>query len=197
DTTSRLMTSAFHVVSAMTTSGFQFADIPMLSAEGKIMLITLMLIGGTAFSTAGGIKVGRILQIVQKMTRRKFTADTSTRSISSASSRYNNSFNNYEPKTEKLKEEKTFNEAIMVIVLFVAVSFVTAVVLWHIEQKDFLDSLFESVSALTTTGITTGITSMDMDLVSKAFLVVNMIVGRFEIIAIVYLFLEISRRKKR
>ncbi len=40
DTTSRLMTSAFHVVSAMTTSGFQFADIPMLSAEGKIMLIT-------------------------------------------------------------------------------------------------------------------------------------------------------------
>jgi trk system potassium uptake protein len=196
-TTSRLMTSAFHVVSAMTTSGFQFADIPLLSAEGKIMLITLMLIGGTAFSTAGGIKVGRILQIVQKMTRRKFTADTSTRSISSASSRYNSSFNTQEPKTEKLKEEKTFNEAVMVIVLFVAVSFVTAVVLWHIEQKDFLDSLFESVSALTTTGITAGVTSMDMDLVSKAFLVVNMIAGRFEIIAIVYLFLEISRRKKK
>ena len=191
------MTSAFHVVSAMTTSGFQFADIALLSAEGKIMLITLMLIGGTAFSTAGGIKVGRILQIVQKMTRRKFTADTSTRSISSTSSRYNSSFNPYEPKTEKVKEEKTFNEAIMVIVLFVAVSFVTAVVLWQLEQKDFLDSLFESVSALTTTGITAGITSMDMDLVSKAFLVVNMIAGRFEIIAIVYLFLEISRRKRK
>ena len=197
DTTPRLMTSAFHVVSAMTTSGFQFADIPLLSAEGKIMLITLMLIGGTAFSTAGGIKVGRILQIVQKMTRRKFTADTSTRSISSASSRYNISFNTYEPKTEKLKEEKTFNEAVMVIALFVAVSFVTAVVLWHMEQKDFLDSLFESVSALTTTGITAGVTSIDMDIVSKAFLVVNMIAGRFEIIAIVYLFLEISRRKKK
>ena len=85
----------------------------------------------------------------------------------------------------------------MVIVLFVAVSFVTAVVLWHMEQKDFLDSLFESVSALTTTGITAGITSMDMDIVSKAFLVVNMIAGRFEIIAIVYLFLEISRRRKK
>ncbi len=101
DTTSRLMASAFHVMSAMTTSGFQFADIPLLSAEGKIMLITLMMIGGTAFSTAGGIKVGRILQIVQKITRRKFAADTSTRSISSASSRYNNSFNAYEPKTRK------------------------------------------------------------------------------------------------
>jgi len=70
-------------------------------------------------------------------------------------------------------------------------------VLLHFEQKDFLDSLFESVSALTTTGITAGITSMDMDIVSKAFLVVNMIAGRFEIIAIVYLFLEVSRRRKR
>jgi trk system potassium uptake protein len=69
-------------------------------------------------------------------------------------------------------------------------------VLWHMEQKDFLDSLFESVSALTTTGITAGITSMDMDLVSKAFLVVNMIAGRFEIIAIVYLFIEMLKRKK-
>ncbi len=63
----------------------------------------------------------------------------------------------------------------MVIVLFVAVSFVKAVVLWHLEQRSFLDSLFESVSALTTTGITAGITSMDMDLVSKTFLAVNMI----------------------
>ncbi len=192
DTSSRLMTSAFHVQSALTTSGFQFADIPVLSAEGKIMLI-----GGTAFSTAGGIKVGRILQIVQKLTRRKFTADTSTRSISSASSRYNNSFNAYKPKTEELKEEKTFNEAILVIVLFVAFSFVTAVVLWLVEQKDFLDSLFELVSALTTTGIMAGITSMDMDIVSKAFLVFNMIAGRFDIIAIVYFFLEVSRRRKK
>lgn len=113
-----------------------------------------------------------------------------TRSISSTSSSYNSSFNPYEPKTERLKEAKTFNEALMVIVLFVAVSFATAVVLWHLEQKDFLDSLFESVSAVTTTGITTGITSMDMNVVSKVFLIVNMILGRFEIIAVIYLFME-------
>ena len=189
------MTSAFHVVSAMTTSGFQFADIPLLSAEGKIMLITLMLIGGTAFSTAGGIKVGRILQIAQKMTRKKFTADTSTRSISSASSRYNTSFNTYEPKTEKLKEEKTFNEAIMVILLFVAVSFVTAAVLWHMEQKNFLDSLFESCRRRDNHRNHGRNNFIDHGHCSKAFLVVNMISGRFEIIAIVYLFLEISKRK--
>ncbi len=195
DIQSKFMVSVFHVVSASTTSGFQFINIPSLPEEGKIMLIILMLIGGTAFSTAGGIKVGRILQIAQKLTNKKLSADTSTRSISSASSRYNTSFNAYEPKTEKLKEEKTFREAMLVIVLFVSLSFVTATVLSYLNQKNFLDSLFESVAAVTTTGLSTGITSLNMDITSKIFLIVNMISGRFEIIAIVYLFLEISKRK--
>ena len=58
---------------------------------------------------AGGIKVGRILQIAQKITRKKFVADASTRSISGVSSRYNSrSHNRHEPKSEKIKEEKTF-----------------------------------------------------------------------------------------
>lgn len=195
DIQSKFMVSMFHVVSASTTSGFQFINIPSLPDEGKIMLIILMLIGGTAFSTAGGIKVGRILQIAQKLTNKKLSADTSTRSISSASSRYNTSFNAYEPKTEKLKEEKTFREAMLVILLFVSLSFVTATVLSYLNQKNFLDSLFESVAAVTTTGLSTGITSLNMDITSKIFLIVNMISGRFEIIAIVYLFLEISKRK--
>ncbi|MBA3978253.1 MAG: hypothetical protein H0X50_08700, partial [Nitrosopumilus sp.] len=57
------------------------------------------------------------------------------------------------------------------------------------------DSLFESVSAVTTTGITAGITSMDMNVVSKIFLIVNMILGRFEIIAVVYLLIENRKMK--
>ena len=56
--------------------------------------------------------------------------------------------------------------------------------------------MFESVSALTTTGLTAGITSLDADLGSKILLIVNMIIGRFEIIAVIYLFLEISKIRK-
>lgn len=189
------MSAIFHVVSASTNTGFQFIDISTLSDEGKIYLIILMLIGGTAFSTAGGIKVGRILQILQKVTRKRFIADTSTRSISGISSRYHNGYSKQEPKLEKIKEEKAFRETLLIILLFVVVSFVTAIVIWYVEQKDFLNSLFESVSAITTTGISTGITSPDMNIISQIFLIFNMIAGRFEIIAIVYFFLEISRRK--
>ncbi len=53
-----------------------------------------------------------------------------------------------------------------------------------------MDSLFESVSALTPTGLYSGVTSMDMDVVSKISLIVNMILGRFEIIDVVYIFIE-------
>jgi trk system potassium uptake protein TrkH len=195
DLQSMSMFAIFHVVSASTNTGFQFIDMSLLSEEGKIYLIILMLIGGTAFSTAGGIKVGRLLQIVQKVTKKRFIADTSTRSISGISSRYQNGVNKQEPKSEKIREEKAFRETLLIIVLFVVVSLVTAIVIWYVEQKDFLNSLFESVSAITTTGISAGITSPDMSIISQIFLIFNMIAGRFEIIAILYFFLEISRRK--
>jgi trk system potassium uptake protein len=145
-----------------------------------------MLIGGTAFSTAGGIKVGRLLQIVQRVTKKRFVADTSTRSISGISSRYQNGYNKEEPKSEKIKEEKAFRETLLIIVLFVVVSFITAIVIWIVEGKAFLNSLFESVSAITTTGISAGITTPNMNIVSQVFLIFNMIAGRFEIIAIVF-----------
>lgn len=196
DFSSKPMFAMFQVISASTNTGFQFIEMSVLSDEGKILLIIIMLIGGTAFSMAGGIKVGRILQIVQKITKKRFVADDSTKSISGVSSRYNNqAHNKYESKSEKIKEEKTFREALLIIALFIVVSFATAIILWVVEQKGFLNSLFESVSALTTTGITTGITSPTMSNISQISLIFNMIAGRFEIIAIVYFFLEISKRK--
>ncbi len=189
------LTSAFHVVSASTTSGFQFIDVSLLSVDGKIVLIILMLIGGTAFSTAGGIKVGRIIQIFQRLTKRNFAMDTAIRSISSVSSRYNESYISYGKKTDELRAKKAYRESLLVVALFLLLSFITALVLYYLEQKSFMDSLFESVSAVTTTGITAGITSMDMNVVSKIFLIVNMILGRFEIIAVVYLLIENRKMK--
>ncbi|HEU4482659.1 MAG TPA: CBS domain-containing protein, partial [Nitrososphaeraceae archaeon] len=55
------LSSVFHVISASTTTGFQFLDLSHLSDNGKLLIIVLMLIGGTAFSTAGGIKIARLL----------------------------------------------------------------------------------------------------------------------------------------
>ena len=62
------LSSVFHVVSASTTTGFQFIDLSQISITGKILLIALMLIGGTAFSTAGGIKNSQTITNFSKIT---------------------------------------------------------------------------------------------------------------------------------
>ncbi|RPJ27910.1 MAG: TrkH family potassium uptake protein, partial [Nitrosopumilales archaeon] len=188
------LTSAFHAVSASTTSGFQYINMSLIPFESKILLIIVMLIGGCAFSSAGGIKVVRLLQIGQKVTKRKIPIDASSRSISSVSSRYNKSYSNYEGKAVRFREDKTLRESLLVICLFILVSFITGIALSYFSEHNFIDSLFESVSALTTTGLSTGITTLDLDLVSKTFLITNMIVGRFEIIAILYIFFGFLRR---
>ena len=63
----------FHIVSAAaeTTTGFQFIDLSLLSITDKILLIVLMLMGGTAFSTAGGIKIARLMLIFEKIVDNK------------------------------------------------------------------------------------------------------------------------------
>ena len=61
------LSSVFHVISASTTAGFQFLNLSNLSVYGKILLIVLMLIGGPAFSTAGGIKIARLMLIFEKI----------------------------------------------------------------------------------------------------------------------------------
>lgn len=193
------MVSIFHVISAATNSGFQFIEISNIPIEAKLVLITAMLIGGTAFSTAGGIKVGRILNIIQKIAGKKFTSDDiGGGSISAVASPFNKKYiitTPTESKQQKVEGEKVINEAIYVIILFIVVSILTGWIISQMEKTNFLDSLFDSVSALTTTGLSTGITSVNMDPISKIVLIINMIVGRFEIITIIYLFLNISKKK--
>jgi trk system potassium uptake protein len=58
-----LRDSAFTVTSIVTTTGFVTADFDTWEAGAKITLVFLMFIGGCAGSTAGGIKVIRVIII--------------------------------------------------------------------------------------------------------------------------------------
>jgi trk system potassium uptake protein TrkH len=57
--------SAFQVVSIITTTGFATVDFDTWPSFSKMVLITLMFIGGCAGSTAGSIKVGRVLVLLK------------------------------------------------------------------------------------------------------------------------------------
>jgi len=56
-----LRQALFQVVSIMTTTGFATADFDQWPSATKIILLCLMFIGGSAGSTAGGMKVSRIV----------------------------------------------------------------------------------------------------------------------------------------
>src|ERR671911_382269 len=212
--TNNWFNSLFQVISASTTTGFQFIDLSSLSIEGKIILIIIMLIGGTAFSTASGIKIARLLLIFKKIkgnSRLFSSSDAHTPlSISSTAIQFHENKNGQKPSFSKihpLKSEnqhplyiinqkllifsdKAFREAVFVIVLFILFSFASAIAISYLTKSDFIDALFEASSTLSNTGLTVGITSIDLDIISKLILSINMILGRFEIITILYIFIS-------
>ena len=62
---SSLRLALFQVVAIMTTTGFASADFDKWPSLAKIVLFLLMFIGGSAGSTAGGIKVARMILLMK------------------------------------------------------------------------------------------------------------------------------------
>jgi trk system potassium uptake protein len=219
--------SMFHVVSASTTTGFQFIDLSQLSIYGKILLIVVMLIGGTAFSTAGGIKIARLMLIFEKLiNKKKYTSTFNEKNYSnlppliSATAiqfrkRIPHHFRSYnqEKQIEKnnkqmqsevpldkqkanILSDKAFREASFVVLLFIVFTVITALCIYYLDRNNhsFIDTVFETASTISNTGLSIGITTMDLDSISKMILSFNMIMGRFEIIAILYIFISKLRR---
>ena len=95
--------------------------------------------------------------------------------------------------------DKAFKEALFVVVLYVLFTFITAICIYYIgsnssSSRSFIDTIFETASTISNTGFSTGITTMDLDSISKLILSFNMIMGRFEIIAILYIFISKLRK---
>lgn len=221
-----ISSSIFHIISGSTTTGFQYLNIQSLPYTAKILLTLMMLVGGTAFSTAGGIKVGRFILLYQELTKsskaknRGTTTTTSpetytSSSISSTTNPYRSTEfmtrlqdehrkSNLEGLVEQqaralkrissILSKKVIREILTVIALYVIVALITGSVLSFLTNSLLEDAMFEAVSAISTTGLTAGITSVNLDVFSKLLLATNMILGRFEIIAILYIFFAYFRR---
>ena len=223
------LSSVFHVISASTTAGFQFLSLSNLSVYGKILLIVLMLIGGAAFSTAGGIKIARLMLIFEKiLNNKKFVSNFNDKSntnnvppvISATAIQFRKKIQQtfksyYEAKKfeksvnqqikpfvplDKYKyyilSDKAFKEALFVVVLYILFTIVTALCIYYLGENKiiFIDAVFEAATTISNNGLSVGITTIDMDSISKLILSFNMIIGRFEIIAILYIFISKLRR---
>ena len=217
-----IYTSIFHIISGSTTSGFQYLNIQSTPYGAKIFLILIMLIGGTAFSTAGGIKVGRFVVLYEEFTKKSREKDRIASMGTSTSTSISSTANPYrsteflttlrdEHQKRNLEEiveqqarilkrvrliisKKVVREILLVIVLYISIALITGSVLSSLTKSSFENALFEAASAISTTGLTAGVTSVDLDVFSKLMLSTNMIVGRFEIITILYIFFVYFRK---
>ena len=137
----------------------------------KGILILLMIIGGSAGSTAGGIKISRTIIFTKSIYWRL------KQSVLPSGTFFKRSFEGQNVTDKELKELSQF---ILIWIILLAVG--TLVVSAH--GYSMADSLFEVASAQSNAGITTGISQQGMPVAIEVMLIINMFVGRLEIIPI-------------
>lgn len=159
--------SVFYPISAGSTAGLQLESLDGLPGASQIILVLLMFIGGCGFSTAGGIKVFRFMQLRNIAKIFRFTT-------------------RQELSNENKKEMGT---SLIVIALFPIIALVGAFHLVDITGAEFNDAFVESTGIITTGGLSTHVITNDINPGTKIILSFLMIFGRLEIIAILYIFM--------
>jgi trk system potassium uptake protein TrkH len=146
--------SLFHVVSMASSTGIDYIGIAAKPVAAKVMFILVGLAGGCTFSMAGGIRVQRLHQLVNAVRGNKDS-----------------------PTHDELNSILAFVTSFAILLFLLSLAFSTVGI-------SLLDSVFEVSSALTTNGVSMGVTSIALPLGYKWLLIFAMVVGRVEIVNI-------------
>jgi trk system potassium uptake protein len=172
--------SVFHVVSMASSTGATYVDIPAINSNATAILITVMAIGGCAFSMSGGIKVTRLLTFGEAV--RQKLALTFTKATKKTKKKPGNSADAF--------------SAVASILLFIVLLVVFAL-LFSTIGVSFSEALFEVGSALSTTGASMGATTVAMPLIYKWLMIAAMTIGRVELLTILIVLVPLSVKKLR
>lgn len=157
------MNAVFQAVAAR-TAGFSSADWEIAHNSTGYLWIVVMMIGGAAGSTAGGVKLATIAVIAMAV-----VSTVRGRSESHAFGR-------------RIAPQIVFR-ALSVITLFMVAHFILSLMLvmtedlMNDESFSFLSLMFEAMSSLATVGLSTGITA-DLSVGGKIVLIIGMFIGR-------------------
>ncbi len=161
-------------ISAQTTAGFSSLDIASLNEPAKLLLIVSMFVGGGMGSTAGGVKILRLLLLLRLL---QLLLQRSTMPAHAVTHL-------------ELEGKVVGGDDIQGALLLIALFFAVVVLSWLafvLCGFPVLDSLFEVVSATGTVGLSTGITAEDLPDALKLVLGLDMLLGRLEIVALLVL----------
>ena len=157
------------------TAGFAGIDQGALTDAGKAITIFLMLIGGSSGSTAGGLKTVTFIVLVLFLWSRLRGKE------------------NIHVFYRRIPEEHVLN-ALTVFGFMVFLSFFGGAFLSAASGVSFTDGLYESVSAIATVGLTTGITPT-LSVASKLLMMLYMYFGRVGILTVSLGFLQNEKVK--
>lgn len=171
--------SSFQASSIMTTTGFSSTDFNLWPTFSKSILLLLMLIGSCASSTGGGMKVVRIIIMFKSMrvSFKKITHPNIVKSISIDNHAINSN---------------TINNVLIFILLYITIG-VIATILISFENLDFTTTISSVIASIGNIG-------PGLELVgplgnysifssfSKVILSLCMLIGRLEILPIIFLF---------
>lgn len=148
------------------TAGYNTVDLTKLTQSGQMIMILLMLVGGSPGSTAGGMKVTTLAVLFATaiaVFHRRPNAHIFGRRIPNDTAHY----------------------AATVLVLYLSLFLAGGILIGCAENMPIVPALFEAASAIATVGVTLGITP-DLCVVSKVVLIVLMFLGRVGGMTIVY-----------
>ena len=161
----RLSLSWFQSMTAR-TAGFNTADLTTLSEAGAMVMIILMLIGGSPGSTAGGMKTTTFAVLLANMRSVFLRRDDS--------SYFGRRIN-----------RESVRSAATILTLYSVLFIVGGCLISRIEHIPLLTCLFETASAVGTVGVTMGITP-GLGTISRLILIFLMFLGRVGGLTIIF-----------
>ena len=153
----KTLAAAFHSVSTR-TAGFNTVSIADLTAPSKLLTVVYMFIGAAPGSTAGGVKVTTVVVIMAAVIATLKGSDDvviMNRKIS----------------------QGVIYKAISLVLIGLLIAVISTAVVYTTNDVSLLDASLETVSALGTVGLSTGITP-SLSLVSKIVIMLTMFLGR-------------------
>lgn len=167
----------FQWSSALGTCGFSTVSVTSWDGGAKLLMSLVMAIGGAAGSTAGGIKLSRLVIIYKAIVWR-------FRRISLLP----HEMMRYELNGEILKEaeaDRRVDAAAVLAILWLSIVTIGIFVLQYLKLPTYelIDVIFEVASATSGVGLSTGITHPDLPWLGKLTLILLMWMGRLEIIS--------------
>jgi len=161
----RIGQSLFYSVSAR-TAGFNILPVSSLSYGTQLMLSLLMIIGGAPLSTAGGIKTTTAGVIF-------FSAVSLLRG------------HKWVQFGKSEMAPIVVQKAVTIVVLYFTAMFMGILFLVVLEPMDPLSITFEVISALSTVGLSLGVTE-SIGTTSKLVIIFLMVAGRLGVVTLVY-----------